>query len=64
MRGDAESLKRAIKIWIVVFIAALALSGITAFALETELAWLNHLSFLILCCAILLNWFSITTSVL
>jgi hypothetical protein len=40
---NSESLKRAIKIWIVIFIAAIALSGITAFALETELAWLNRL---------------------
>ena len=39
----AEILERRIKIWIVIFIVALALSGITAFALETELAWLNHL---------------------
>lgn len=39
---DSDSLKRSIKVWIVIFIAALVLSGATAFALETELAWLNH----------------------
>lgn len=39
----SESLKKAIRIWIILFIIALILSGVTAFALETELAWLNSL---------------------
>lgn len=40
---NSDSLKRTIKFWIAIFMVALVLSGITAFALETELAWLNHL---------------------
>lgn len=40
---NSESLKKVIRIWIGLFIIALILSGITAFALETELAWLNRL---------------------
>ncbi len=36
-------IRRSIRIWLLFFISALILSGITAFALETELAWLNHL---------------------
>ncbi len=40
---SAESLRRSIKIWIVIFIISLIVSGVTAFALETELEWLNHL---------------------
>lgn len=39
---NSESLKKTIRVWIVIFIIALILSGITAFALETELAWLNN----------------------
>ena len=38
---SSESLKKAIRLWIIIFIIALVLSGVTAFALETELAWLN-----------------------
>jgi hypothetical protein len=34
--------RNQIRNWIIFFIFALLLSGITAFALETELAWLNH----------------------
>lgn len=34
-------LKRSIRIWIIFFIIALIISGATAFALETELAWLT-----------------------
>ena len=40
---SSESLKKAIRTWIIIFIIALVLSGVTAFALETELAWLNSL---------------------
>ncbi len=40
---SAVSLRRAIKIWIIIFIISLIISGVTAFALETELGWLNHL---------------------
>jgi hypothetical protein len=36
-------IRRSIRRWLLFFISALILSGITAFALETELAWLNHL---------------------
>jgi hypothetical protein len=36
-------IRRSIRNWLLFFMAALILSGITAFALETELAWLNHL---------------------
>ena len=35
-------LRNQIRNWIIFFIVALLLSGITAFALETELAWLNR----------------------
>lgn len=38
-----ESLRKTIKTWILIFIIALILSGVTAFALETELAWLSSL---------------------
>ncbi len=41
---NSDSLKKVIKIWIVIFIVGLVLSGITAFTPETELAWLIHLS--------------------
>ncbi len=37
----AESLRRGIKRWIVIFIVSLIISGVTAFALETELRWLS-----------------------
>ena len=36
-------IRRSLRNWLLFFISALVLSGITAFALETELAWLNHL---------------------
>jgi hypothetical protein len=38
---NSVSLKKAIRIWITIFIIALVLKGVTAFALETELTWLN-----------------------
>lgn len=38
-----ESLRKTIKTWILIFIIALIISGVTAFALETELAWLSSL---------------------
>jgi hypothetical protein len=34
-------LRRSIRNWTLLFIGGLVLSGITAFALESELAWLN-----------------------
>jgi hypothetical protein len=37
------SIRRSIRCWVILFILALVLSGVTAFCLETELAWLNHL---------------------
>lgn len=40
---NSELLKKTIRVWIAIFIIALMLSGITAFALETELAWLDSL---------------------
>lgn len=42
MKADL-ALKKNIRNWIIFFIVALVISGITAFALETELAWLNHI---------------------
>lgn len=36
-------MRKTIKTWILIFIIALILSGVTAFALETELAWLSSL---------------------
>ncbi len=38
-----QSLQKTIKVWILFFIIALILSGVTAFALETELFWLSSL---------------------
>jgi hypothetical protein len=38
---NEEQLKKRIRIWIVLFIIGLALSGITAFPIETELAFLS-----------------------
>jgi hypothetical protein len=38
-----ESLRKTIKTWILIFIIALIISRVTAFALETELAWLSSL---------------------
>jgi hypothetical protein len=37
-----EVLLRRIRFWLVLFIAGLVLSGLTAFPLEHELRWLNH----------------------
>ncbi|HLA60202.1 MAG TPA: hypothetical protein VK622_15615 [Puia sp.] len=42
MRAEYK-IRRSIRNWLLFFIAALILSGMTTFALETELAWLNHL---------------------
>lgn len=39
---DRSSLLRSIRCWLVVFIAGLILSGITAFPLVRETAWLAH----------------------
>jgi hypothetical protein len=36
-------IRKSIRNWVLVFVIALVLSGITAFALETELAWLDYL---------------------
>ena len=36
-------IRKSIHHWTVIFIVALIFSGVTAFALETELAWLNDL---------------------
>ena len=40
MKSEA-SLRRSIKGWIIFFMLSLVLSGVTAFALETELGWLK-----------------------
>jgi hypothetical protein len=37
-----NAIRKSIRNWVMFFIAGLVLSGLTAFALETELAWLNH----------------------
>lgn len=39
MTSNALTLRKQIKAWIIFFIIGLILSGITAFPLETELAW-------------------------
>jgi hypothetical protein len=39
---SASTLRRRIRGWLVFFIVALALSGITAYPLQTELAWLGQ----------------------
>jgi len=39
---NEEKLKRRIRIWLIIFITGLALSGITAFPIETELACLSR----------------------
>jgi hypothetical protein len=39
------SLRKSIRNWTLFFITALILSGVTAFALESELAWLNDYFF-------------------
>src|SRR5687768_12351329 len=36
-----KKLKKTIRTWIIFFIICLVLSGLTAFPLETELAWMN-----------------------
>ncbi|HXB30560.1 MAG TPA: hypothetical protein VNW49_12110 [Puia sp.] len=36
------TIRKSIRRWILFFMAALILSGITAFALESELAWMDH----------------------
>ncbi|MEU2872432.1 hypothetical protein ABZ769_24995 [Streptomyces olivoreticuli] len=38
-----EALRRRIRIWLVVFIVGLVLSGLTAFPLVTEIRWLDEL---------------------
>ena len=44
MKTEPE-LRKKIKNWVIVFIIGLVLSGVTAFPIETELAWLaNHAS--------------------
>jgi hypothetical protein len=40
---NIESLRKTIRTWILIFIIALIISGVTAFALETELAWLSSM---------------------
>jgi hypothetical protein len=37
-----NAIRKSIRNWMMFFIVALVLSGVTAFALETELGWLNH----------------------
>jgi hypothetical protein len=41
MKSETQ-LRKSIRHWLLFFIVALIVSGATAFALETELAWLNH----------------------
>lgn len=46
MKTTEELLRKSIRLWITIFIIALVLSGITAFPIETELAFLSsHGSF-------------------
>jgi len=40
-----DDIRKSIRNWILFFIIGLTLSGITAFALETELGWLDHFFF-------------------
>jgi hypothetical protein len=40
---DKAALLRRIRFWLVIFIAGLVASGLTAFPLQAELKWLNHL---------------------
>jgi hypothetical protein len=40
---SSESLKKANRIWIIIFIIAFVLSVVTAFSLDKELAWLIFL---------------------
>jgi len=37
-----KKIRKSIRNWVLFFMIALMLSGITAFALETELAWMDH----------------------
>lgn len=41
MNGE-EALRRRVRIWLVVFIVGLVLSGLTAFPLVTEIRWLDE----------------------
>ncbi len=41
MKSENE-IRQSIRRWVLFFITALLLSGITAFALETELGWIDH----------------------
>src|ERR1700733_3181656 len=40
-----DDIRKSIRSWVLFFITSLILSGITAFGLETELNWLDHLFF-------------------
>lgn len=42
--NSENEIRKSIRNWVMLFIIALVLSGVTAFALETELGWLYHLS--------------------
>ena len=44
MKNKNEKTEKEIKIWVVIFMAGLFLSGITAFPIETELKWLMQFS--------------------
>lgn len=47
MGSEEKTLRRQIRNWILLFISGLAISGITAFAIETELNWITtHVSFM------------------
>ncbi len=37
-----NKIRKSIRSWVILFMASLILSGITAFALETELYWMDH----------------------
>jgi hypothetical protein len=38
-----NAIRKSIRNWVIFFIVALVISGVTAFAMETELVWLDHL---------------------
>jgi hypothetical protein len=38
-----NTIRKIIKRWVIFFMAALVVSGVTAFFLETELAWMEHM---------------------
>ncbi|MFD8998290.1 hypothetical protein [Streptomyces abikoensis] len=42
MNGQETALRRRIRIWLVIFIVGLALSGLTAFPLVTEMRWVDE----------------------